>query len=298
MRNLVLSFVLISLFAISCNSNEDNEEKNNLTEKGKVSLVITEDYSQKATSWGIYSDRFLPNDFFNLYKINKPIYPSEDVNVHFISKEATSQYKAGELVKSFKLHIGTNNLDDLAKIKYDVVVTSITKYDKDEYGYDVENLDWFKHSNAINELPVLSPRIHFFTKKTIDFSTEELAEIKLENPYAMVRVLKYYLAYNELEFDGENFTEIELSNVYARPRSIGSEPSDEIKLQSDNSLYYYIYTRNEAYVSSKVNGSLNIDLGFNNMTSNNVYTIIPFGQYNHISTTGYREFSFNDNILN
>lgn len=281
MKKLLLFSFLSILTSCNNDSSNDNDEKN--TNQSKVSLVITEDYTSTNKTWDIYANRFESDEFFTQYPVKKPIYPTSEITAYFINKETTGQYKAGDVVKSITMNIGTNNLNDLPRLKYDVVVTNYKKYVD-----GVEDLEWFKKTNAVETLPNLSDEMYLYSKISVDYTTETVAEVKLKNHYSMLRVLKYYISVN----DNGDFTPYQIKNVEARIS--GDEKST---LKSDDSLYNYIYTRTNTNVVFKIDNSGNSEiLPFNTMSANNVYVIIPY-VYRGDVILSYREFEFDDSML-
>lgn len=290
MKKLLL-VSLLSVFAISCSVDTDQPigKQNEEQVTNKVTLVVSEDYTSTKKTWDVYSDRFERDEFFVDYPVNKPVYPTSEVTAHFISKETIGQYKAGDVVKSINVNIGTNDFNDLPRLKYDVVVTNYKKYKKDQYGYDVEDLEWFKYADAIETLPNLTEEMYLFSKTSVDFNTETVAEVKLKNHYSMIRVLKYYISVSE----NNDLTPYEIRDVEAR-----TSGDEKANLKSDNSLYYYIYTRkNTSVVFKPKNSNNNRVLQFNTMSVNNVYVIIPYIVYHGELFSAYKEFSFDDNML-
>lgn len=288
----------ISIFAISCSSDSNDVTNTNNSENVSSTLLITTDYISKGKTMVIPKEAEYEDFFFDIFPCHKPTYPNDNVRVHFITKEATETYKIGDVVKSVDMYIGKNDIQDLPRLRYDVVVTNYKKTKN-----NVEDLEWIKSDYAIDSLPDLSDKIYLFSKTTIDFRTEKTPEIKVANKYALVKLLRKsvfvegYLHYKDvLDPESANSFDYNIEN--------------SVDMINDNSHYYYIFSKakhTHVFYTHYVPNLYNQDVEeggqvrLENLEANNVYIIAQFhymtssGSWSR--STNMKELAFNDAVF-
>lgn len=118
-------------------------------------------------------------------------YPTE-YKAYFVSNENKGDYVKDQLVTTINVVPGLQTIV-VPKLNYKVYVTN---YDKTG--------DWYIWNDAIEQLPRASFELYLYGKNTIDYVTQTVGEVKVNNPYSAIFINKEFLdpARTPREFDG------------------------------------------------------------------------------------------------
>lgn len=169
-----LSIILLSLLFFSCYEYNDTYVKVDIV---KVEFVAKSVFSVETEGFRSTADELtIPSNF----------------KAYFIAAESKGPYTTGDLIKTLDVSTGVQTIE-VPKLKYNVYVTN---YDKSG--------DWYIWNDAIEQLPKASFELYLYGKNTIDYVTQTVGEVKVNNPYSAIFINKEFLdpARTPREFDG------------------------------------------------------------------------------------------------
>lgn len=171
-QKLVLSLVgLFSLMLTSCGEDVTNNYITYNVEDVTVSL----DAQSLITSSEIpFSAKYSISSFDSTYVHQMPT----NYTAYFVADETKGQYTTGQVVKTYSVTEGLNNIT-VPKMRVKVYVTNYTGH---------TNPNWYTWGDAVEQLPQTSHTLYLIGNNTIDYSTVTVGTVTMVNPYAAVMI--------------------------------------------------------------------------------------------------------------
>lgn len=175
MRKL-FSLLVLSLLITSCGDDVTNNYVTYNVEDVTVSLDAQSLITSSETP---FSAKNSISSFDTDYTHQMPT----NYTAYFVADETRGQYTTGQVVKTYSVTEGLNNIT-VPKMKVKVYVTNYLKPN----GNETQPNAWYTWSDAVQQLPQTSHTLNLIGNNTIDYSNVTVGTVTMVNPYAAVMI--------------------------------------------------------------------------------------------------------------